>query len=115
VEKEVLVEKEVNVRDKRKTAQTSWRKIGPQIRGHIKPNTFKGSKLMHVEVPSNNETTWTKIEDKEEVENRLIARNVENFSHAGATPFGLTDLGKELGHTGDSAMVEDILDGTLEH
>jgi hypothetical protein len=66
-------------------------------------------------VPSNIDTTWTKIEDKDEVEHHLIARNVEQFSHAGATPFGLTDLGKELGHTGDSAMAEEILDGTLEH
>jgi hypothetical protein len=70
---------------------------------------------MHVEVPINNKTTRTKIEDKDEVENHLIARNVEQFSHAGATPFGYTDLGKELGHTGDSDMAEAILDGTLEH
>jgi hypothetical protein len=40
---------------------------------------------------------------------------VEQFSHAAATPFGLTDFGRELGHAGDSAMVEDILDGTLDH
>jgi hypothetical protein len=45
----------------------------------------------------------------------LIARNVEQFRHAGATPFGFTDLGKELGHTGGSAMAEEILDGILEH
>jgi hypothetical protein len=70
---------------------------------------------MHVEVPSNNETTWTKIEDKDEVEHHLIARNVEQFSHMGATPFGYTDIGRELGHTGDSAIAEEILDGTLYH
>jgi hypothetical protein len=115
VENEILVEKEVKVRDNSKTAQISLRKMGPLIRGHIKPYTLKRSKLMHVEVPSNNETTWTKIEDKEEVENHLVARNVEKFSHAGATPFGLTDLGKELGQTGDIAMAEYILYGTLEH
>jgi hypothetical protein len=33
----------------------------------------------------------------------------------GATPFGFTDLGKELDHTGDSAMAEVIFDRTLEH
>jgi hypothetical protein len=49
------------------------------------------------------------------VEHHLIARNVEQFGHAGAPPFGFTDLGEELGHTGDSAMAEEILDGTLEH
>jgi hypothetical protein len=45
----------------------------------------------------------------------LIKRNVEQFSHAGATPFGYTELGKDLGHTGDSQMAQDIYDGTLEH
>jgi hypothetical protein len=55
---------------------------------------------MHIEVPSDNETTWTKIEDNDEVENHLIARNAEQLSHAGATLFGYTDIGKELGHTG---------------
>jgi hypothetical protein len=70
---------------------------------------------MHVEVPSNNDTTWTKIEDREDVEHHLIARNVEQLSHAGVTPFGFTDLCKDLGHTGDSAMAEEIVDVTLEH
>jgi hypothetical protein len=45
----------------------------------------------------------------------LIKRNVEQFSHAGSTPFGHTDLGKDLGHTGDSQMAQDIYDGTLQH
>jgi hypothetical protein len=45
----------------------------------------------------------------------LIKRNVEQFSHAGATPFGYTDLGKDLGHTGDSQMAQDIYDGNLQH
>jgi hypothetical protein len=56
-----------------------------------------------------------KIEEKDEVKHHLIARNVEQFSHAGATPFGFTDGGRELGHTGDSAMAEEILEGTLDH
>jgi hypothetical protein len=66
-------------------------------------------------VPSNNETTWTKIEDKYKVEHHLNAMNAEKFSHAGATPLGFTYLGRELGHTGDSFMAEEILDGTLDH
>jgi hypothetical protein len=39
---------------------------------------------------------------------------MEQFSHAGKTPFGYTPLGEELGHTGYIQMAEDILDGTLE-
>jgi hypothetical protein len=49
------------------------------------------------------------------VESHLIDRNVEQFSHAGNTPFGYTALRKELGHTGESDMAESILNDTLEH
>jgi hypothetical protein len=45
----------------------------------------------------------------------LIKRNVEQFSHDGANPFGYTYLGKDFVHTGDSQMPKDIYDGTLQH
>jgi hypothetical protein len=83
VEKEILVEKEAKVRDNRKTAHRLWRKMGRLIRVHAKPNTIQQSKLIHVEVLINNKMTWTKIEDKDKVEHHPIARNVEQFSHAG--------------------------------
>jgi hypothetical protein len=70
---------------------------------------------MHVEVPNEDGTAWTKIENKAEVESHLIDRNVEQFRHAGTTPFGYTALGKELGYTGDSDVAENILNVTLEH
>jgi hypothetical protein len=49
------------------------------------------------------------------VEEHLIERNVEQFSHAGATPLGYTELGRELGHTGDTPIAEAILEGTFVH
>jgi hypothetical protein len=49
------------------------------------------------------------------VEEHLIERNVEQFSHAGVTPLGYTDLGRELGHMGDTPMAEAIPDVTFEH
>jgi hypothetical protein len=52
---------------------------------------------------------------KEQVEALLIDRNIEQFSHAGNTPFGYTALGDELGHTGDTLMADYIYNGTLEH
>jgi hypothetical protein len=112
VEKEILVEREVKTRKNRRTAQRSWRKVGRKIRGYLKPNTLKWSKLMHVEVPNGYGTASTKIENKAEVESRLIDRNVEQFSDAGTTPFGYTALEKELRHTGNSDMAENILNGT---
>jgi hypothetical protein len=45
----------------------------------------------------------------------LIERNVEQLYQAEDTPFFYTDLGKELGHTGDSHIVQDIFEGKFEH
>jgi hypothetical protein len=49
------------------------------------------------------------------MEEHLMERSIEQFSHAGKTPFGYSDLGAELGHTGDSQMANDILEGTLQY
>jgi hypothetical protein len=56
-----------------------------------------------------------KIIVKDDLEGHLIERNVEQFSHTGAMTFGYTDLGKDLGHTGDSPISKAIYDGNLEH
>jgi hypothetical protein len=45
---------------------------------------------------------------REEIEEHLIAINVEQFSHAGTIPFGYLPLGKELVHTGDLPMADNI-------
>jgi hypothetical protein len=55
------------------------------------------------------------VEDKEIMEEHLMGRNIEKFLHAGKTPFGYSDLGAKLGHTGDSQMANDILEGMLQH
>jgi hypothetical protein len=52
---------------------------------------------------------------KEQVEELLINRNIEQFSHAGDMPFGYTILGDELDHTGDNHMADDIYTGILKH
>jgi hypothetical protein len=67
---------------------------------------------VEVELRSN---VWKQLTGKEEIEEHLIARNVDQLSHAGTTPIGYTPLGKELGHTGDSHMADDIHNGTLDH
>jgi hypothetical protein len=38
-----------------------------------------------------------------------------HFLHADVTPFGYTDLGKELGRTGDSSVAQAIYGRNLEH
>jgi hypothetical protein len=89
--------------------------VGSQIRGHLKPHTLQKSKLTAVEVPGADDGSWSRIDTKEQVEALLIDRNVEQFSHAGNTPFRYTTMGDELGHTGDTLMAGDIYNGTLEH
>jgi hypothetical protein len=58
---------------------------------------------------------WRQIVGKTQVEEHLIERNIEQFAHAGATPLGYTDMGREIGHTGETPMAEAILDGNFEH
>jgi hypothetical protein len=51
---------------------------------------------------------------KDQVEEHLIENNVEQCYHAGATPLGFMELGQALAHTGDTPMVEAILESTFE-
>jgi hypothetical protein len=80
----------------------------------VKPNSKKKSSLNRLDVKTE-DGLRRQIFGKAQVEEHLIERNVDQFSHAGATPLGHTDLGRELGHTGDTPMAEAILDGTFEH
>jgi hypothetical protein len=107
-DKDVLVQKELKPRENRRTAKRSWQKLGRQIRGHLKPHTLQKSKLTAVEFSGADDGSWSRIDTKEQVEELLSNRNIEQFSHAGDTPFGYTPLGDELDHTGDTPMVNDI-------
>jgi hypothetical protein len=102
-EKDYLIQKEVKARKNRRAAQQTLRKLGHQIRGHVKPNSAKKSGIMRVEVELRNDV-WKQLTGKEEIEEHLIDRNFEQLSCAGATPFGYTHFGNELDHTGDSPM-----------
>jgi hypothetical protein len=114
-DKYVLVQKELKSRENRRTSKRSWKKLGRQIRGHLKPHTLQKSKLTAVEVSGSADGSWSRIDTKEQVDALLIDRNVEQFSHAGNTPFGYTSLGDELGNTCDTPMADAIYNGTLEH
>jgi hypothetical protein len=80
----------------------------------VKPNSTKKSRLNRLDVQME-DGLWRQIVGKDQVEEHLIELNVEQFSHAGSTPLGYTELGQEMGHTGDTPMAEAILDGTFEH
>jgi hypothetical protein len=113
-EREERIKKEVKQRETRRSTHNSFRKVGYQFRGHVMPNSTKKSSLNRVDVHTE-DGLWRQIVGKVQVEEHLIERNVEQFSHAGATPLGYTELGRELGHTGDTPMTEAFLEGTFEH
>jgi hypothetical protein len=107
---------EIKARENKWNTQGSFWKLGRQIRGHVKPKSTKKSSVTRVTVPDTGiEGLWKHIIGKDDLEYHLIERNIVQFSHAGATPFGYTDLGKELGQTGDSQMAQSIFEGTIEH
>jgi hypothetical protein len=111
-ERDERIEKEVKQRETRLSTHKLFRKLGYQIRGHVKPKSTKNSILSRLDVQTE-DSLWRQI--VVQVEEHLIERNVEQFSHAGATPLVYTELGRELGHTGDAPMAETILDSTFEH
>jgi hypothetical protein len=114
-DKDALVQNELKSRENRRTTKKSWQKLGHQIRGHLKPHALQKSKLTAVEIPGADTISWSSIHTKEQIEEILINRNIEQLSHTGDTPYGYTTLGEELGHTGDTPMADDIYNGTLEH
>jgi hypothetical protein len=77
-------------------------------------DSLKKSSLTRLE-EQDEDGIWKQIQGKAPVEEYIAQRNVEQLSHAGKIPFGYTPLGAELGHTGNSPMVEEILDGTIEY
>jgi hypothetical protein len=86
---------EIKARENRRNTQGSFQKLGRQIRGHVKPNTANKSSRTKVMVPDDGpEGLWKQIIGEDDLEDHLIDRNFEHFSHAGATPFGYTDLCK---------------------
>jgi hypothetical protein len=105
IEREEKIELETKAREKRRNTQGSFRKLGHQIQGHVKPNTANKSSITRVIAPDSGlEGLWKHIIGKDNIDYHLIDRNVEHVSHAGATPFGYMDMGKDLGHTGDSQI-----------
>jgi hypothetical protein len=105
--------KEIKRRENKRVTAMSFKKMGRLLRGYVNPPSIKKTILTRLEVQDAT-GIWNQIEGKESIEEHIAQRNMEHFSHAGKTPFGYTTLGEEMGHTGDTQVAEDILDGTLE-
>jgi hypothetical protein len=66
----------------RRATQKYFWKLGYQIRGHVKPNSTKKSRLNRLDVQTEDGLS-RQIVGKTQVKEHLIERNVEQFSHAG--------------------------------
>jgi hypothetical protein len=69
--------------------------MGRQIRIHVKPSSLKKNSLVILEVQGAT-GIWNQIQGNESIEEHTAQRNMEQFSHAGKTPFGYTPLGEEM-------------------
>jgi hypothetical protein len=116
IEREEKIELEIKARENRWNTPGSFRNLGHQIQGRVKPNKAKKCSLKRVTVPDSGPEGFCKhIICTYDLEDNFIERNFQQFSHAGATPFDYTDMGKELGQKGDYLMAQDIFEGTLKH
>jgi hypothetical protein len=71
IEREDRIQHELKSRENKRTSQKTFRKLGRQIRGQVKPNSAKKSSLSKVTVPET-DGTWTQIIGKDDLEDHLI-------------------------------------------
>jgi hypothetical protein len=73
IEREEKIEIEIKERENRRNTQGYFRKLGRQIRGHVKPKTTKKSSLTRLMVPdAGSEGLWKHIIGKDYIEDHLI-------------------------------------------
>jgi hypothetical protein len=67
-DKNVLVQRELNSQENRRTSKRSWQEMGRQIQGHLKPHTLQKSKFTAVEVRGADPGSWSRVDTKNQVE-----------------------------------------------
>jgi hypothetical protein len=114
LEREAKIQKELKRGENKRVYQGSFKKLVSQIRGNINPSSLKKTSMTRLDIPDQ-DGVWKGIKGKGSMEEHTAQRNLEQFSHAGKTPFGYTELGDALRHTCDSPLAADILDGKADH
>jgi hypothetical protein len=114
LKREAKIQKELKRRENKRVSQGFFKKHGIHSRGYINPSSIKNTSMTRLEI-LDQDRVWKEIQGKGPMEEHIAQRNVEQFSHRGKTPLGYTELGDALGHTGDSPLAEDILDGKADH
>ncbi len=81
-----------------------------RIRRHYKPANAGAVSKLEVEIPGQ-PGQYSVITDAEDMEARILLRNVQHFGQAQVTPFGSGPLAALLGLTGCNAFANDVLEG----
>jgi hypothetical protein len=89
LEREDLIQKEIKRRENKRVTARSFKKMGRKIRGNVKPSSLKKTSLTILEVQDAT-GIWKQIQGKESIEEHITQRKMEQFLHAGKTPFGYT-------------------------
>jgi hypothetical protein len=76
------------------------------------PATLQPTTSLDSYPPTSNE--WVALDDKQLIEDHLIARNNTHYRQANSTPFGTTERGTTLGFHGTSSDAAAILDGNYQ-
>jgi hypothetical protein len=81
-----------------------------KIKRHYKPATTGAVSTIEVLVPGTT-NTYQVISDPDDVEERILIRNIAHFGQAKTTPFGHGPLAGILGLTGTNGFAQTVLDG----
>jgi hypothetical protein len=77
------IQLEIKAHENKRTTQGYLRELGRQIRGNVKQNTSKKLSITRVLVPDDGPKGLCKqIIGKYDVEDHLVARKMDQFSHA---------------------------------
>jgi hypothetical protein len=78
LEREELILKEIKRRENKRVIARLFKKMGRQMRGHVKPSSLKKTSLTKLEVQDAT-GIWKQIEGKESIEEHSTQRNMEQF------------------------------------
>jgi hypothetical protein len=70
LEREELIMKEIKRRENKRVTARSFKKMGRQIRGHVKPSSLKKTSLTRLEVKCATRI-WKQIQGKESIEEHI--------------------------------------------
>ena len=90
-----------------KINKNTWKKLKYMIKSIVNPNAIKASTLKEVEIVERDGTITREV-TKEGLTNHLIQRNSNKLKESSNTPFGLTNLGSQLGCCGTSELAQEL-------